>query len=144
MSRHVFDGTDAHGAERKRHAEFFRRLSRQDLTVGMLHARQSRRGQGDRHTTTFTQHGAGNATLTDVFGHPLAQANIGKGLLIAAKRALSPGARFRVVVEHFGHPTLVQNSQILDTSYGLHWFSFTNLIFLAAMLASLGSALGRQ
>ena len=88
----ILDRADAHGRQRERHAEFFRRLRRQHLAVGMLHAGRARRRQRHRHRHSLTDHGRGERAVVHVDQHTLAQFDLAEILLVGSVGALRPRA----------------------------------------------------
>ena len=92
---HILDRADAHCRQRERHAEFLRRLRRQHLAVGMLHAGQAGRRQRHRHRHLLADHRAFERAVGHVDQHALAQLDLAEILLVGAIGALGPGAGIR-------------------------------------------------
>ena len=110
----VFNGADAHGRQRERHAKFFGRTGRQNFAVGVLHARHAHGGQRHRHGHVAPHHLRAGAAAVDIDRHALAQLDALKIRRVGAVGAFGPGARVAVVVKHARHAFLVQDAQIFN------------------------------
>jgi len=108
----VLDRADRHRRQRERDAEFFRRLGRQHLAVGMLHAAEAGRRQRHRHRCLLADHGRRQRAVRHVHQHPLAQLHLGEVLLVGAVGALRPGAAVGIVEEHLRHPAAGARLQV--------------------------------
>jgi hypothetical protein len=115
---HVLDRADAHGRQRERDAERLGRPRRQDLAVGMLHAGQAGRRDGDRHGHRLAHHGGRGAAAFHVHRHPLAEQDAVEVVLVGAVGALGPRAGVGVVVEHARHAALGEHAQVFDVGDG--------------------------
>lgn len=112
--RNVFDGADAAGGQGEGDAEAFGGAGRQDLAVGVQHARQPRRRQGDRHGHGFAQHAGRQAALRDVDGDPLPEFQRLQIGFVGPIRGFRPGAGIHVVVEHARYSAPGQAAQVFD------------------------------
>ena len=111
---HVFDRTNRHGRQRKRHAEFLGSFRGLNLSVGGLHACQTNRGKGHWHRDVLADHLRFCGAVCHVDGDPLAQTDLVEIRRVFAERLFGPTAAFRVIIKHLGRAPFVQAFEISD------------------------------
>ena len=110
----VLDRADAHHAEGERDAELLGRAGREDLSIGMLHARQAGRRDRDRHRGGNADHLRADVAVGHVDGDALAQLDALEVALVGAVGAFRPRAGIGVVVEHARNAPLREHAQVFD------------------------------
>src|SRR3984893_19116531 len=86
----------------------------------MLHAAESGGRKSDRHGHVLADHRGPNRPILDVHGHTLPKANRCKIAFVGSVRALGPGTRVHIVIEHPGHASACQKTEVFNASYERH------------------------
>ncbi|EKD59847.1 MAG: hypothetical protein ACD_54C01099G0001 [uncultured bacterium] len=114
MFDNVFDRADRHGGQGERHPERCGGAGGLDLTIRVLHAGRSHRGQRHRHRNRGADHADRAAAPGQIAGNALAQADLGEIGGVFTEGLFGVAARFRVIVEHLRRALLVQLLEIID------------------------------